>query len=104
LITGVCDPKIRKNKNLLSKDNPITGKFATLSRISDDAFARDIRPSPSENLRIEELLNTPDFIKLEDGDIILFWKYRYHLLNRKYSLTKILNSVKWGVQNQKMDL
>jgi phosphatidylinositol 3-kinase len=92
----VCDPEIRKEKNFLSKDNPITEKFSILSRISDDAFARDIRPSHIEYSRIEELLNTPDFIKLEDSDIILFWKYRYSLLNRKYSLTKILNSVKWG--------
>jgi len=92
----VSDPEIRRGKNFLSKDNPITEKFSILSRISDDAFARDIKPSPYEMKRIEELLNTPDFIKLEDSDTILFWKYRYFLLNKKNSLTKILNSVKWG--------
>ena len=96
LVNWVCDPEIRKGKNFLSKDNPITEKFLILSRISDDAFARDIKPFPNEAKRIEELLNTPDFIKLEDSDIILFWKYRYSLLNKKNSLTKILNSVKWG--------
>ena len=92
----VCDTEIRKGKNFLSKDNPITEKFSTLSRISDDAFARDIRPTHFEESRIKELLNTPDFIKLEDNDVILFWKYRYHFLNKKFHLTKILNAVKWG--------
>lgn len=92
----VCDPDLRKGKNFLSKDNPITEKFSVLSRISDDAFARDIRPTHNEDLRIQELINTPDFIKLDDSDTILFWKYRYYLLNRKACLTKILNAVKWG--------
>lgn len=92
----VADIEIRKGKNLFSKDNPITEKFSILSRISDDAFSRDIRPSHVELSRIEELLTNPDFIKLDDSDTILFWKYRYFLLNRKYALTKILNAVKWG--------
>ena len=90
------DPELRKMKNFLSKDNPITEKFSILSRISDDAFARDIKPTPYENAKIEELLSNPDFIKLEDNEIILFWKYRYHLINKNLCLTKILNAVKWG--------
>jgi phosphatidylinositol 3-kinase len=92
----VVDCELRRGKNILTKDNPITEKFSILSRISDEAFAKDIKPEPKEEARIKELLNTPDFIKLEDSDLILFWKYRYYLLNKKYSLTKILNAVKWG--------
>ena len=92
----VHDLELSKMKNFLSKDNPITEKFSILSRISDDAFARDIKPNPHENEIIDELITKPDFIKVEDREIILLWKYRYHLINRKCCLTKILNAVKWG--------
>lgn len=92
----IRDPEMRKGKNFTSKDNPITEKFSILSRITDDSVARDIRPGPADTQRITELLNTPDFIKLEDSDIILFWRYRYYLLERQIGLTKILNAVKWG--------
>lgn len=92
----IKDPEIRKGKNFTSKDNPITEKFSILSRITDDSVARDMRPGPADTFRINELLNTPDFIKLEDSDIILFWKYRYYLLERQIGITKILNAVKWG--------
>jgi len=92
----IRDPEIRKGKNFVSKDNPITEKFSILSRITDDSVAKDLRPGPADTQRINELLNTPDFIKLEDSDIILFWRYRYHLLEKQIGITKILNAVKWG--------
>ena len=42
--------------------------------------------------KINELLSTPDFIKLESKDITVFWSYRYELLNndKPYALTNIL--------------
>ena len=65
----------------------------------EDLFARDIRLNPVDMHKITKLLNTPDFIKLDNNDVALFWNYRYYLLNNtNYSkaLTKIMNSVKWG--------
>lgn len=92
----VCDFEIRKNNNYLIKQNPIINKFVLLSRISDDAIAKDIRPDHKQSKLIDQLIPTPDFIKLAPEESYLFWKFRYHLLNRKNCLTKILNSVNWG--------
>ena len=92
----ICDIEMRKNNNFLLKDNPITEKFLALSRLNDEAFAKEIKPNPIESKAIENLIPTPDFIKLSSSDLYLFWKFRYYLLNRKNCLTKILNSVQWG--------
>ena len=64
----------------------------------DDLYARDIRLNPVAMHKINKLLNTPDFIKLDTNDVALFWNYRYELLknNTPRALTKIMNSVKWG--------
>lgn len=94
----ICDHELRKNNTFLIKDNPITEKFLFLSRLNDDAFAKEIRPNPNDSKLIESIIPKPDFIKLKASDSYLFWKYRYHLLNRKNCLTKILNSVQWGDQ------
>ena len=97
----IYDPSInisKKENDFLKRDNPISEKFSILARGNDDLFSRDIRLSPVDRNKINELLNTPDFIKLENKDITLFWSYRYELLknNTPYALTKIMNSVKWG--------
>ena len=97
----IYDPSIntsKKDNDFLKRDNPISEKFSILARGNDDLFSRDVRLSPVDRNKINELLNTPDFIKLENKDITLFWSYRYELLknNTPYALTKIMNSVKWG--------
>ena len=97
----VNDPYINiERKDFNNKDNPISEKFSSLTRGNDDdeLYARDIRLNPVSLNRINKLLNTPDFIKLDNNDITLFWSYRYELLknNTPYALTKIMNSVKWG--------
>ena len=95
----VFDPYINTNtEDFLNKDNPISEKFSYLARGNDELFARDIRLTEFAHYRINELLNTPDFFKLDSNDITLFWSYRYELLknNTPYALTKIMNSVKWG--------
>ena len=84
-----------------NKDNPISEKFSNLMRENDnddDLYARDIRLNPVAMNKINKLLNTPDFIKLDNNDVALFWNYRYELLknNTPRALTKIMNSVKWG--------
>jgi len=71
----VCDSEIRSNKDFFNKDNPITEKFLILSQINEDTFL-DAKPTDEESIIIEGLINTPDFIKLEDSEILLFWKYR----------------------------
>ena len=97
----IYDPSInigKKENDFLKRDNPISEKFSILARGNDDLFSRDMRLSPVDRIKINELLNTPDFIKLENKDITLFWSYRYELKknNTPYALTKIMNSVKWG--------
>ena len=98
----VNDPYINQSReDFNNKDNPISEKFSNLTRGNDDdddLYARDIRLNPVSLNRINKLLNTPDFIKLDNNDITLFWSYRYELLknNTPCALTKIMNSVKWG--------
>ena len=97
----VRDPYLNiGRKDFNNKDNPISEKFSSLTRGNDDdeLYARDIRLNPVSLHRINKLLNTPDFIKLDNNDITLFWSYRYELLknNTPCALTKIMNSVKWG--------
>ena len=97
----IYDPSInisKKDNDFLKRDNPISEKFSILARGNDDLFSKDIKLSPVDKDKINELLNTPDYIKLENKDITLFWKYRYELQkdNTPYALTKIMNSVKWG--------
>ncbi len=99
--TWIYDPSInisKKDNDFLKRDNPISEKFSILARGNDDLFSKDIKLSPVDKDKINELLNTPDYIKLENKDITLFWKYRYELQkdNTPYALTKIMNSVKWG--------
>ena len=92
----VKDIDIRKDSNIFVKRNPIINKFVKLSRISDEAFAKDMRPDHKQANFIEQLLTYPDFINISPEDNYLFWKFRYHYLNRKNCLTKILNAVNWG--------
>ena len=98
----IFDPYINIGRHdFNNKDNPISEKFSNLMRENDnddDLYARDIRLNPVAMHRINILLNTPDFIKLDNNDITLFWNYRYELLknNTPLALTKIVNSVKWG--------
>ena len=97
----VQDPYINiERKDFNNKDNPISEKFSSLTRGIDDdeLYAQDMRFNPVSLNRINKLLNTPDFIKLDNNDITLFWSYRYELLknNTPSALTKIMNSVKWG--------
>ena len=97
----VRDPYINIGReDFNNKDNPISEKFSNLTRGNDDdeLYARDMRLNPLSLHRINKLLNTPDFIKLDNNDITLFWSYRYELLknNTPCALTKIMNSVKWG--------
>ena len=98
----IFDPYINIGRHdFNNKDNPISEKFSNLMRENDnddDLYARDIRLNPVAMHRINILLNTPDFIKLDNNDITLFWNYRYELLknNTPRALTKIMNSVKWG--------
>jgi len=97
----VEDPYINVGrKDFKNKDNPISEKFSSLTRGNDDdeLYAKDMRFNPVSLNRINKLLNTPDFIQLDNNDITLFWSYRYELLknNTPCALTKIMNSVKWG--------
>ena len=61
----------KKENDFLKRDNPISEKFSILARGNDDLFSRDMRLSPVDRDKINELLNTPDFIKLESKDITL---------------------------------
>jgi len=97
----VNDPYINiAREDFDNKDNPISEKFSNLMRENDnddDLYARDIRLDPVALHKINKLLNTPDFIKLDNNDAALFWNYRYDLKNNQpRALTKIMNSVKWG--------
>ena len=83
-----------EEKDITSKENPLTEKFFILSKI-DDCFAKEIKLNPIDRAMINESLNKPDFELIKDN---IFWNYRYELLRNDthYSLTKIMNSVNWG--------
>ena len=103
----ICDPQMHIGKNrkeYLTMDNPITEQYSLLSRISDDV-SRDTKPNIYEIENINKLINTPDFIPLNNINETMFWNYRYELLkqDKKYALTKILNVVKWGVEKSETE-
>ena len=100
----IIDPEMRKSKNIYSKDNPISEKFSILSRTDFDTFSKDIKPTPAEDKRIAEIINSNDFQKLDDNDIVLFWKYRYHLINRHGCLTKVISSINWGDEKSEREV
>ena len=85
------------SKNFIEKDNPVTKKFDLLSEYNYGDMAKEIKLNPLDREKINNLLNTPDFIDLGNNKEI-FWKNRYELQrnNTHDSLTKILNSVNWN--------
>ena len=89
--TWIYDTSLYNGKeNFFNKSNPITDKILQFSK------DEEIKLNPEDRRKIEQLLNTPDFIDLENKEI--FWKNRYELQrnNTHDSLTKILNSVNWN--------
>ena len=93
----IKDASIYKGKNFLEQDNPVTKKFDLLSEYNYGDLAKEIKLNPLDREKINNLLNTPDFIDLGDNKE-LFWKNRYEMQrnNTHDSLTKILNSVDWN--------
>ena len=93
----INDASIHKGKNFIEKDNPVTKKFDLLSEYNYGDMAKEIKLNPLDREKINNLLNTPDFIDLGNNKEI-FWKNRYELQrnNTHDSLTKILNSVNWN--------
>ena len=79
----VFDDNIYKDKNLVYEENPVTKRLEKLN--------------PIDTEKINNLLNTPDFIDLKE-DKEIFWKNRYELKRNctHDALTKILNAVNWN--------
>ena len=79
----IFDDNIYQGKNLIDEENPVTKRLEKLN--------------PVDNEKINNLLNTPDFIDLEE-DKEIFWKNRYELKRNctHDALTKILNAVNWN--------
>jgi len=100
-ITLLYDPMVmnRKKEDFLSQSNPIADKYYILSRVVDEAIAKELKPSQDEMKEIDEILAKPDFNKMYDKEISLIWRYRYFLQTRKDALVKMLMSVKW--ENEK---
>ncbi len=93
----INDASIYKGKNFIDNDNPVTKKFDLLSDYNYGDLAKEVKLNPLDREKIDNLLNTPDFIDL-GKDKEIFWKNRYELQrnNTHDSLTKILNSVNWN--------
>ena len=79
----VFDDNIYQGKNLVDEENPVTKRLEKLN--------------PVDIEKINNLLNTPDFIDLKE-DKEIFWKNRYELKRNctHDALTKILNAVDWN--------
>ena len=94
----ICDSIINKamNEKILFKEDPIREKISSLFKINNNLI--DTQMTPENENKINQLIKQPDFIQLDSNDLMLFWIYRYKLLEmqKKFAITKILNSVKWG--------
>ena len=94
----ICDSIINKamNEKILFKEDPIREKISSLFKINNNLI--DTQMTPEDENKINQLIKQPDFIQLDSNDLMLFWIYRYKLLEmqKKFAITKILNSVKWG--------
>ena len=93
----IKDASIFKGKNFTDQDNPVTRKFDLLFEYQYGDLAKEVKLNPIDREKINNLLNTPDFIDI-GTDKEIFWKYRYGLQrnNTHDALTKILNSINWN--------
>lgn len=90
------DPLIMiKDGNILQRKNPIADKFYILTR-EDSAAASQLKPTASEQEKIDEYVLLPDFQRLSEDEKGLIWRYRYSQKRNRKVLVKFLLSVNWN--------
>ena len=82
-----------------SQSNPVENKMWALDdgNIFLDA---EIKPSPSDKIRLESILKIPPNQSLKEDEKQLCWKYQKFLSKRPEALSKFLHSVNWNNENQ----
>ena len=60
----IKDASIFKGKNFTDQDNPVTRKFDLLFEYQYGDLAKEVKLNPIDREKINNLLNTPDFIDI----------------------------------------
>jgi phosphatidylinositol 3-kinase len=79
------------------RENPVEIKHRKLlrsQRLGDTG--KDLKPSPADRDRLNEIFRLPPTASLSAADKDLLWKYRYSLFRSPRSLTKFLKCVTWS--------
>ena len=106
------DPVVMKTLNMttgnniddfMQRYNPMTEKYYILTRDVDDSIARELRPSPEELRKLENMIHLPDYTPLSVVDKSLIYRYRYSLMEKKTALTKFLLSCDWEKEKEERE-
>ena len=79
------------------RDNPVEIKHRKLlrsQRLGDEG--KDLKPSPTDRDRLNEIFQLPPTASLSPVDKDLLWKFRFSLFRSPRSLTKFLKCVTWS--------
>jgi hypothetical protein len=80
-LTKFFDPVVMANTgDWQNRPNPITEKYFILTRDIDDSVAADLKPDENVQKLLNDIINAPDFIMLNQQQKTLIWKYRYSLI------------------------
>ena len=71
--------------------------------MADESQARDLRPEPHEQDRINQIINLPDFLTMSDQDKAIIWRFRYSLKDNGKALVKFLSSARLTLDSEKKE-
>ena len=87
-------------ESMLERTNPLQEKYFDLTRQADESIAKELRPNPQEQERINHIITLPDFLVMSDQDKAIIWRYRYSLIENGRALGKFLQSARFQVENE----
>ena len=100
-MTQFHDPPVMRKINqnfslemLLERKSPMQNKYYDLTRTADENIARALRPNEEEQTIIDNILNRPEFLWMQDEHKVMLWQFRYSLKDNGKALGKFLQSAR----------
>jgi Phosphoinositide 3-kinase family, accessory domain (PIK domain) len=99
----IMDNNIDVNESQrLEKPNPIVEKFYAMTR-EDSVSAAHLRPTQAQQIELDRIAETMDFVAMSAENKFNVWKFRYSQQKNKKMLVKFLQSVNWGQQKEMLE-